>query len=89
MNGALEGTVARSGAVNDSSFGGVLAGGGWGTLPSPAFEGRLDEIAIYGNRAQPPRESKPITPKASRRSPFRGRIAELSWTPFAAQLTSL
>ena len=48
VNGVLEGTAARSGAVNDSSFGGVLAGGGWGTLPSPAFQGRLDEIAIYG-----------------------------------------
>ena len=48
VNGALEGTAARSGAVNDSSFGGVLAGGGWGTLPSPAFQGRLDEVAIYG-----------------------------------------
>ena len=44
---ALQATVARSGAVNDSSYGGVLAGGGWGTLPSPAFKGRLDEIAIY------------------------------------------
>ena len=48
VNGVLEGTAARSGAVNDSTFGGVLAGGGWGTLPSPAFHGRLDEVAIYG-----------------------------------------
>ena len=47
VNGGLQATVARSGAVNDSSYGGVLAGGGWGTLPSPAFKGRLDEIAIY------------------------------------------
>ena len=47
VNGGLQATVARSGAVNDSSIGGVLAGGGWGTLPSPAFKGRLDEIAIY------------------------------------------
>jgi hypothetical protein len=49
VNGVLESTVARSGLVNDSSFGGALAGGGWGTLPSPAFRGRLDEIAIYGS----------------------------------------
>ena len=48
MNGVLEGTVARPGSVPDSSFGGALAGGGWGTLPSPAFQGRLDEMAIYG-----------------------------------------
>jgi hypothetical protein len=48
VNGVLEGTLARSGTVNDSSFGGALAGGGWGTLPSPAFDGRLDEVAIYG-----------------------------------------
>ena len=47
VNGGLQATVARSGAVNDSSYGGALAGGGWGTLPSPAFKGRLDEIAIY------------------------------------------
>ena len=47
VNGGLQATVARSGTVYDSSFGGVLAGGGWGTLPSPAFKGRLDEIAIY------------------------------------------
>src|SRR5260370_16227677 len=49
VNGVLEGTFARSGSVNDSSFGGALAAGGWGTLPSPAFQGRLDEIAIYGS----------------------------------------
>jgi hypothetical protein len=48
VNGVLEGSVARSGSVNDSTYGGVLAGGGWGTLPSPAFQGRLDEVAIYG-----------------------------------------
>ena len=49
VNGGLQATVARSGAVYDSTFGGVLAGGGWGTLPSPAFKGRLDEIAIYSS----------------------------------------
>ena len=49
VNGALEGTVARPGSVPDSSLGGALAGGGWGTLPSPAFAGRLDEVAIYGS----------------------------------------
>jgi hypothetical protein len=33
--------------VNDSSYGGVIAAKGWGTLPSPHFHGSLDEIAIY------------------------------------------
>jgi hypothetical protein len=47
VNGVLEGTFARSGSVNDSSFGGALAESGWGTRPSPAFDGRLDEVAIY------------------------------------------
>jgi hypothetical protein len=47
--GALEGAVAQSGSVNSSSLGGALSGGGWGTVPSPAFSGRLDEIAIYGS----------------------------------------
>jgi hypothetical protein len=49
VNGALNGTFARPGTVNDSSFGGALAASGWGTLPSPAFDGRLDEVAIYGS----------------------------------------
>ena len=48
VNGVLEGTAARSARSTTPAFGGVLAGGGWGTLPSPAFNGRLDEIAIYG-----------------------------------------
>jgi hypothetical protein len=48
VNGVFEGTLARPGTVNDSSFAGVLAAPGWGTLPSPAYQGRLDEIAIYG-----------------------------------------
>jgi Concanavalin A-like lectin/glucanases superfamily len=55
VNGVLESTFARSSTVNDSTFGGVLASPGWGTLPSPAFQGQLDEIAIYGTALSPTR----------------------------------
>jgi hypothetical protein len=47
VNGVLEGTTARSGLVNDSASGGTIAPGGWGTRPSPRFDGRIDEVAIY------------------------------------------
>jgi hypothetical protein len=47
VNGSLEATFSRSGSVNDASYDGAIAAKGWGTLPSPHFQGRLDEIAIY------------------------------------------
>jgi hypothetical protein len=53
VNGSLEATFARHGLVNNSSFGGVIAAKGWGTLPSPRFQGRLDEIAIYKTALTP------------------------------------
>ena len=49
VNGVLRGTTARSGLVVDSSGNGTIAPGGWGTRPSPRFEGRIDEVAIYGS----------------------------------------
>ena len=66
VNGGFQAAVARSGAVNDSSYGGVLAAGGWGTLPSPAFKGRLDEIAIYPS-ALSPRPCNSTTRRARQR----------------------
>lgn len=53
VNGALEATFARNGSVNDSPSGGAIAAKGWGTLPSPHFQGRLDEIAIYETALAP------------------------------------
>jgi hypothetical protein len=47
VNGVLERTAARTGAVNDSASGGTIAPGGWGTLPSPRYNGHIDEVAIY------------------------------------------
>ena len=47
VNGELEGTIARRGSLNDSALGGAIAAEGWGDLPSPRFQGRLSEIAIY------------------------------------------
>jgi hypothetical protein len=48
VNGSLESTVARSGPLTHATYGGVIGEKGWGTLPSPHFQGSLDEIAIYG-----------------------------------------
>jgi Concanavalin A-like lectin/glucanases superfamily/Bacterial Ig domain len=47
VNGTLQGTFAHSGLLNDSIYGGALAGGGWGTRPTPSYQGRLDEAALY------------------------------------------
>src|SRR5262249_13962061 len=47
VNGVLERTTARSGPVNDSALGATIAPGGWGTRPSPRYDGRIDEVAIY------------------------------------------
>ena len=47
VNGVLDATAARSGPVARSTQGGAVASGGWGTRPSPAFVGLLDDIAIY------------------------------------------
>ena len=54
VNGVLEGTVARSGAVNDSTFGGVLAGGGWGTLPAPPSKGASTRSPSTEPHSAPP-----------------------------------
>jgi hypothetical protein len=48
VNGALEAATPRVGSVNDSPRGGAISPGGWGSLPSPRFDGRIDEVAIYG-----------------------------------------
>jgi hypothetical protein len=53
VNGSLEATLVRHGSVNNSSYGGAIAYKGWGTLPSPHFQGRLDEIAIYKTALTP------------------------------------
>ena len=47
VNGVLEATAPRSGLLKPSTFGGALTSGGWGSRSSPAFAGRLDDIAIY------------------------------------------
>lgn len=47
VNGALEATTPRTGALNDSASSVAVAGGGWGTLPSARFDGTLDELAFY------------------------------------------
>jgi large repetitive protein len=47
VNGSLEAESARRGFLNDSPLGGAIAAEGWGKLPSPRFQGRLGEIAIY------------------------------------------
>jgi hypothetical protein len=49
VNGSLESTVTYDGGLNDSTYGGVLAAPGWGTLPSPLFRGTVDEVAVYGH----------------------------------------
>lgn len=47
VNGALEATTPRTGALNDSASGVAVAAGGWGTLPSARFHGTLDDLAFY------------------------------------------
>jgi hypothetical protein len=54
VNGSLESTATHDGGLNSASFGGAIAPAGWGTLPSPHFQGTLDEIAIYGHALTTP-----------------------------------
>jgi Concanavalin A-like lectin/glucanases superfamily len=55
VDGTLEGTEARPGRVNDAEGSGAIAPGGWGALPSPRFNGSIDEVAIYGRALSAPR----------------------------------
>jgi len=49
VNGKLEASVKRGGPLNPAPYGVVIGARGWGTLPSPRFQGTLDEIAIYNH----------------------------------------
>ena len=47
VNGVQEKASAHSFSPNDSTANVVLAGGSWGTVPTPRFHGVIDEVAIY------------------------------------------
>ena len=66
VNGALQATVARTGAVNDSSFGGALAGGGW--EPCPARHSKAASTRSPSTRPPcPPRPCNSTTRRARQR----------------------
>jgi hypothetical protein len=49
VNGLREGTTFHPGSVNHSLLGGAIASGGWGPTPSPRFDGRIGEVAVYAS----------------------------------------
>jgi len=55
VNGAPAGAMSYGGGLLDPNYGGALVFKGWGTLPSPHFQGSMDEVAIYGHALSPSR----------------------------------
>jgi hypothetical protein len=55
VNGVLESTTRYDKALNQAPYGGAIAYQGWGVLPSPHFQGDIDEVAIYAHALTPNR----------------------------------
>jgi hypothetical protein len=47
VNGVLQSTTKYAGRLNTAPYGGAVAWEGWGALPSPHYQGSVDEVAIY------------------------------------------
>jgi hypothetical protein len=48
VDGGLDATTDYDKGLHDAPYGGAIAYKGWGSLPSPHFQGNVDEVAIYG-----------------------------------------
>jgi hypothetical protein len=48
VNGVLQSTTRYDSGLSNALYGGAIAYQGWGELPSPHFDGNIDEVAIYG-----------------------------------------
>jgi hypothetical protein len=49
VDGKLESSTRYDKPLNAAGFGGAIAYPGWGDLPTPHFDGNIDEVAIYSH----------------------------------------